>query len=227
MRNAVKVLIFSFLLLSQYAGAQDSRGVSYGLFIDNSGSMRSQVELLKSLAKEIAARVGNDDLVSIYEFTNDESSKVPKVKAQAGLECSKDEKAIVGQVSGIYSVGGQTTIYDAIDFSAKSLVRNLGEKCSAAKEVILIVIGDGEDRASQLKFKDLLAELKGSTIRIFAIGLIEELDSNKAFLRSSDKSRSKRILEDLTKATNGKVIFPNKKQEIKEIVDELFKAIEN
>lgn len=118
-------------------------------------------------------------------------------------------------------------MYDAIDFSVRTLEGNLNSDCSGAKETILILLADGEDRASQLKLKSLLQLLKDSKTRIFAIGLIEELDAGQTFVGSSDRKKSQKVLEEITKATKGKVVFAKKEQGTGEIVDELFRMIKN
>lgn len=54
---------------------------------------------------------------------------------------------------------------------------------------VLILITDGEDRESKIKEKQLIAELKQNQIKVYAVGLVQELDEGSGLIRKSSRER--------------------------------------
>src|SRR2546428_13982354 len=103
----------------------------------------------------------------------------------AGTELSQDADVIEGEIDATDVLGGQTPLLDAIDSIAKELnAKVISEKDAFANGVIILVT-DGEDRVSRIKEDDLIRELKNSGVKVFAIGLVSELDSSSGFINRS------------------------------------------
>nr|ART39451.1 J321 [uncultured bacterium] len=73
---------------------------------------------------------------------------------------------------------------------------------------LIVLITDGEDRKSKIKEKELLAELQQHQIKVFAIGLVQELDNEAGLMRPSAKRRAVKFLSNITKETGGRALFP-------------------
>jgi hypothetical protein len=61
-------------------------------------------------------------------------------------------------------------------------------------------------------------------VKVYAIGLIEELDSSRGFVSDSSQNKSKIFLRKVTKETGGNVVFPKLKKDSKfeDLLTELF-----
>src|SRR6266850_8318642 len=58
------------LSLSALGSAQDKKKVSYAIFLDNSGSMRSQFDQVAAIGKTVMLQIHERGPVSIYDFTS-------------------------------------------------------------------------------------------------------------------------------------------------------------
>ena len=86
---------------------------------------------------------------------------------------------LVPTVKGIFADGG-TALYDAV-LKARDLA-DVGAKADKKHIHAVVVLTDGEDRDSQIKFDELMAKLtpaeQGSPVRIFTIGYGDEANAD-------------------------------------------------
>ena len=183
---------------------------AFGIFFDNSGSLRTRIETEIELAKEIVRQVGGHGPISLFGFVTDNSTKTPMAKFAASIQCSYDRDLINKQIENIYTVGGQTTLVDAIKNAAITLQAADISKCGDFAERSLILITDGEDRASVTKLADLVSTLKQNGTKVFAIGLLNEPSVDSGIFRNPSSGKSKELLKVITVGTGGKVVFPEK-----------------
>lgn len=209
------LLALSLILFScGFASAQNAKKVSYGILIDNTGSMRSQFNEVTSLGRSVVRQVYQNGPVSIFHFSSQGERRNPIAMATSGIE-SQDLTALEAYIDELYVLGGQTTLLDAISSMAKELkARNNADKDREAGPVV-IVITDGEDRVSHLKEKDLISELKASGARVYALGLVQELSGSK-------RDKAKDLLKKITSETGGRVIFSDSRiSDVDKLVTEL------
>jgi Mg-chelatase subunit ChlD len=212
------VLFLAVLFSTTLTFAQGEKKAAYGILLDNTGTMFTQIETVKTLGKALAQDASKRGIVSVFNFETQGEIKDTKsflAVATSGTEWSQDKNAIEKYIDGLKVARGQTTLWDAIRSMAKATdekakIENLPEK-------IIILITDGEDRASEVTDKQLIKELKESGVKVYAIGLTQELDSGLNF--GSSEGRSKKYLKKFTKETGGNAIFPKLKKETK--VDDL------
>ena len=211
----------------------------YGILLDNTGSMRQQLSREIDVAKEIVKNVSDRASISIFQFQSNVNNHTSVFTN--GIEASDDPKVLEKHLDQIVTVSGQTTLLDAIKLSAERLGNSVNS------EKVLIIISDGEDRVSSTKVEDLISELKRIGIKVYAVGLIDELsnDSSWPFDKSAkiydastgkevdksiftndknSKKKAKDFLEKIAKETGGKVIFPKKKQTAAELGKLLFES---
>jgi Ca-activated chloride channel homolog len=195
--------------------------------IDNTGSLRPQLNNIQILGKALVQTASERGVISVFNFETHSDSKKPFAIVTSGTEWSQDKNTLEKYIYALEAVGGQTTLLDAIRLTGKSV----DAKANVEKlpEKIIILITDGEDRASEVSIKQLIKELKESGIKVYAIGLVEELDSSRGFTNDSSKNKSKNFLKKITKETGGNVIFPKLKKETKvaDILTELFAEASN
>lgn len=207
-------LNFSIVLLILFSSgvvlAQNQKKVAYGILLDNTGSLRSQFDEVNRLGKSVVGQVYQKGPVSIFSFTNRGNMRNPLTVA--GSEWSQDPDVIEGDIDDLYVLGGQTPLLDAIDSIAKELNAKVNSEKDAFANAAIILITDGEDRVSRIKEDDLIKELKKTGVKVFAIGLVSELDSSSGFINRSKKGKAEDLLKKITKETGGRAIFPGSRR---------------
>lgn len=208
-------LFFALLLLlslSAICSAQDKKKVSYALFLDDSGSMRSQFNQVVGIGKAVVQQIHERGPVSIFDFTSQGSGRGINVVVQPRLEQSQDLRLLERTIDDLYVIGGQTTLRDAIGVIADSFEPEATG--GVASERVIILVTDGEDRTSKVSEKQLIQKLKESHVRVYAVGLVEELGGKR--------SKAVDFLTNLTKQTGGRAVFPkSKSQDVQSILAEL------
>ncbi len=224
MRIILFCLFLSVAFFTPQILGQSEKKAAYGIIFDNTGSLRPQIATEIELGSEILTAISGKSLVSIFGFVTNPDPKSPNASIAAGIECSSDAIAIKKQIDGLTVIGGQTTLIDAISVVAERLNTSKPSTCGEYTERNLVVITDGEDRASVTKLSDLLASLKTTGTKVYVVGLVNDLGSDGGFIGKSPVKKAKEFLENLTKETGGKVVFPKKKQKPADIIKELFEV---
>ena len=186
--------------------AQD--GSSNAVIVDTTGSMRLQFDGELSLANELVTQFKANTRMSLVRF--DKSGGGKNATPKALISCSDDRLAVKKEIGALYLDGGQTTLWDAVALSAKVIGKET-KGCDSSKERNIFIISDGEDRASAVKIDDLLKQLKADQVKVYAIGLLDELSDEKGLGGVSPRKTAQDALERITKETGGKVVFPKKK----------------
>ena len=188
---------------------------NYALVIDNSGSLRFQLEKVIEASKIIVSTNKADDETSVVRFVS--SDKVEVVQ-----DFTSNKTDINDALDNLYVEGGQTAIIDAIYLAAEKVdsyekSRNPNDK----KRRALILVSDGEDRDSFYKEQQLYELLRESDVQIYAIGFIKELSKEGGFIGKSPQGKAKAFLERLAAETGGKVYFPNDVGELNSIAQNI------
>jgi hypothetical protein len=211
-RGLLLPLLF-ILSISALCEAQDKKKIAYGIFVDNSGSMRPQFDQVIRISKAVVHQVHEHGPVSIFDFHSQGRLNAARAVPIARIEQVQDEDLLEQCIDDIYVEGGQTTLLDAIQVIAE----RLGEKAGAPdfSDRVIILITDGEERKSVVRQKQLLQKLSELKIRVYAIGLVQDLSS-------ASQSRAIDLLKELTKETGGRVVFPkSSSQDVQSLLAEL------
>jgi len=188
---------------------------NYALVIDNSGSLRFQLEKVIEASKIIVGTNRADDETSVVRFVSSD-----KIEVMQDFTSNKTD--INDALENLYVEGGQTAIIDAIYLAAEKVDsyeknRNPNDK----KRRALILVSDGEDRDSFYKEQQLYELLRESDVQIYAIGFINELSKEGGFIGKSPQGKAKAFLERLATETGGKVYFPNDLGELNSIAQNI------
>ncbi len=178
--------------------------LSYGLLIDNSGSMRSQLNKVVEAGRIIVnSNMPGDETFLVRFIASD------KIEQVSGFTSSK--AALVSGLDSLYVEGGQTAVIDAvyvcIEYAAKNRKRIDGNRRRA-----LVLITDGEDRRSEYKRAQLLELLHREDIQIFVIGLTSQAE---------DRKKATDLLNFLAQETGGRAFFPKSTSELRGIAEEI------
>jgi hypothetical protein len=205
--------VLLLLSLSAVCGAQEKKKIAYGMLMDNTGSMRTQFDRVKEIGKAVAQQIHEHGPVSIFDFHSQGILKESRAAPILRLEQSQDQDMLEHCIDNLYVEGGQTTLLDAIQFIAERLGQKAGSPDFSDRVIILIT--DGEERQSVVRQKQLLQKLSELKIRVYTIGLVQELSS-------SSRSKAVDLLKDITKETGGRSVFPKSdRQDLQSLLAEL------
>jgi Ca-activated chloride channel family protein len=186
--------------------------VSYTLVVDNSGSLRSQMDNVVEAGKTIISANQPGDLTSIVRFVG--TAQIDLVQ-----DFTSSSNALTRGLDSMYVEGGQTAVIDALYYSAQRLAQST--QAGGAPHQALILISDGEDRASHYTETALLEKLRELNLQVFAIGMVGELDARKGFIGKGSREKSVQLLEHLTRETGGRVFYPRKPEDLPSIATEI------
>lgn len=192
--------------------SKDVMPVSCGLLIDSSGSLKKQFDMVIKAGGSIISKKMPDDESFIISFVSSDNITTQQ-------DFTSDREALLNGLHNIDVQGGQTAIVDAVYLSAKHLAeRKEGDEHLRRA---LIVITDGEDRASYYKLDELLKYLRQQNLQIFIVGLVQDLDKTQGLLRPSSSDRASKLIKTLTEETGGRAFFPKNANNLQNAVDEI------
>jgi len=174
---------------------------NYSLVIDNSGSLRMQLEKVIEAGKIIVNTNRPDDETSIVRFVSSD-----KIEIVQDFTASKPD--VMDALDNLYTEGGQTAIIDAVYLAAEKVTEYEKSRSDDRKRRALILVSDGEDRNSYYKEQQLFELLRESDVQIFTIGFVSELSKEGGFISKSPQAKAKNLLERLATETGGKSYFP-------------------
>lgn len=192
---------------------------NYGLVIDNSGSLRQQLEKVIEAGKILVATNKPEDETIVIRFVSRDKISIeqPFTSNKVDLNDSLDN---------LFIEGGQTAIIDAVYLAAEKVSEYEQQRGKEdRKRRALIIVSDGEDRDSYYSEAQLFEMLRETDVQIYAIGFVNELSKETGFISKSPQGKAKAFLQRMATETGGKAYFPNTTTELagiaKEIASEL------
>jgi VWFA-related protein len=175
------------------------------LLVDNSLTIRADVEKLEQAAREFAYEIYDGDQLLIVGYDEE---------AEIVADWTDDAKAIEKSLK-TFRKKGQPHLFDAINAVVEQALRPL----SGQKRVI-VAISDGLDRGSKTSFEQALTDLQLQDITVYCI---QAPDRTRGAIRR-DVPKPKQVVEKLVEGTGG-LTFPidQPTEAAKAICDELRK----
>src|SRR6185295_10805531 len=124
------------------------------LLVDNSLTIRAEVEKLEKAAREFAYEIYEGDKLLIVGY--DEEAEIVS-------DWTDDAKAIESSLK-LFRKKGQPHLFDAANAVMDQALRS-----APGQKHVMIVISDGLDRGSQSSFEKTLAELQRLDITVYAV----------------------------------------------------------
>jgi len=149
------------------------------LLIDVSGSTAQEVGLMKDAARSFLEQVGPDDRIGVIVFSNE----VVEI-----AEITDSREKVLEAIEGINTTGGGaghrfsqntgTSFYDALYLAVNdsSLKQAKGRKA-------IILMSDGVDSTSRMRFAEVARAVEGSKASVFVLNLDTEKDNLQAVLK--------------------------------------------
>jgi Ca-activated chloride channel family protein len=198
---------------------QEEVPVTYGLVVDNSGSLRNQINQVIEAGKTIVDSNKPGDETFVVRFISSEDIKIMQ-------DFTADKSTLNDALEDMFVEGGQTAIIDAVYLSANHTAeRRKGDPLEDKRRRALIVVTDGEDRASFYKQDQLFESLKEEDVQIYIIGFVNELDKEKGFISPSKRQKAVNLLDKMAKETGGRTFYPTSLSELPKIAEEITKDL--
>lgn len=188
---------------------------NYSLVVDNSGSLRQQLDKVIEASKIIVNTNKPDDETSVIRF-------VSRDKITIDQDFTANKNDLFDALDNLYIEGGQTAIRDAVYLATQRLTDY--EKSNSfddRKRRALILVSDGEDRDSYYSEAQLYELLREANIQIYVIGFVGDLDKDTGFIKKSPQAKAKSFLERLASETGGKSYFPDTLTELPNIAKDI------
>jgi len=177
------------------------------LLVDNSQTLRAEVETLKNAVKEFAYEIYEGDQVFVVAY--DEKPEIIQ-------EWTDDAKKVETSLN-TFRKQGNPYLFDALNATVNEILLPL---MPGTRKTAVVVIGDGLDRGSKTTFEKILGELQTDNITVYALQLPDR--TGGAYRRNQPKAGQ--VITELTEGTGGKIFdFEQPQVAAKAICDELRK----
>jgi VWFA-related protein len=175
------------------------------LLVDNSLTIRADVDKLEQAAREFAYEIFEGDKLLIVGY--DEQAEIVS-------DWTDDAKAIEASLK-LFRKKGQPHLFDAIRATIDQAMRPL-----QGQKRIIVVISDGLDRGSKATFEATLAELQAENITVYAV---QAVDRTRGAIRR-DVPKPRVVIDKLVEGTGGQIFSIDQTNDAaKTICDELRK----
>ncbi len=192
--------------------------ISYGLAVDNSGSLRAQLQGVIDAGKTIINSNKPGDETFIIRFIDSS-----KIELKQDFTANKD--SLIDTLDEFYIEGGQTAIIDAVYLAAEHTAEYKKGDDGDRRRRALIVVTDGEDRNSVYSQQQLFARLRETDVQIYVIGFVDELDKEGGLIRKSSREKAVNLLNKLSTETGGRAFYPQSLSELPQIANEIVRDL--
>jgi Ca-activated chloride channel family protein len=192
--------------------------ISYGLAVDTSGSLRSQLQSVIDAGKTIVNSNRKGDETFLVRFIS--SDKIETVQ-----DFTANQDLLIDGLDSLYVEGGQTAVIDAVYLTADHVAEYKKGDDSDRRRRALIVITDGEDRLSFYSPDKLFARLREADVQIYVIGFVNELDKEGGLIRKSPRDKAVNLLNRIATETGGRAFFPQSLSELPQIASEIIRDL--
>jgi VWFA-related protein len=177
------------------------------LLVDNSLTIRADVQKLETAAREFAYEIYEGDKLLIVGYDE---------QAEIVADWTDDAKKIEDSLAS-FRKKGEPHLFDALSAVTEEALRPLA---GTMQKRIVVIISDGLDRGSKSRFAEVLAKLQSLDITVYAL---QAPDRTGGALRR-DQPKPAQVVEKLAEGTGG-LVFPIKepREAAKAICDELRK----
>ncbi len=187
------------------AFAPDPTPARIVVLMDNSTTLQADLKKLAAVPAAFAPEIYEGDKVMVIGYD---------AKPEVITDFTDDPKQLQNTLSLLRKTDAPK-LFDAMNVTMEDVLR---PEVGFSKRV-MVIVGDGLDRESKIKFDELLAKLQDENITVYAV---QVRDRTRGALRK-DAPKPAEALKQLTEGTGGKIysIDADTKEAVKEICDEL------
>jgi len=174
-----------------------------GMIVDHSRSMAASLPEVAAAVSAFAQSSNPQDEMFVVNF-NDSASLQP-----LGGKLFSSNAGELGKAVTSVSARGRTALYDAVALGLRQLQLGRWDKKA------LIIVSDGEDNASHIKYSQLVGLAQQSSALIYSIALQE----------SPNEMENTDVLAKLCKRTGGAFYSPSSAQDVSKVTSEIARDI--
>jgi Ca-activated chloride channel family protein len=156
------------------------------LLVDNSLTLRADVERLEQAAREFAYEIYEGDKLLIVGYDE---------QAEIVADWTDDAKSIESSLK-LFRKKGQPHLFDATTAILDQALRAM-----PGQKRVIVVISDGLDRGSKTSFDTILTELQKLDITVYAV---QAQDRTRGAIRR-DVPKPKQVIDKLVEGTGGTI----------------------
>lgn len=172
-----------------------------GVLLDTSGSMQRDISLARTAAVKFLNTLSEAVDITLVEFDTE---------VRLARYGQPDFPRLVERIRS-RKPDGFTAMYDAMAVYLHSADEEDGRS-------ILVMLTDGGDTRSAIRFNDLLTLLRASDVTVYPVGLLENQPS-------SAKGELRQLLSRLAAESGGEAFFPYSMKEIETAYDKILAQI--
>ena len=205
-QNAFKVYEDGVEQQVSFFSAEESP-VSWGLVLDRSGSMMGMMSDVYEAALHVIDEGTSRDETFIVIF-----NRRPELISDFTSDRHRLENSILG-----LRAEGETALFDAVDFALDRL------KQAKYRKRVLVVVTDGEDNASKLKFRELIERAEEEEAVIYTVGMFESMGGLLPFMTGNRDARAE--LKKIAEVTGASAHFPSNVDQCRGVMKEIAREV--
>lgn len=188
---------------------------NYAVVVDNSGSMRQQLDKVIEAGRVFVNANRPDDETMIVRFVGRD-----KIEIEQQFTARKPD--LIDAMDNLFIEGGQTAVIDAVYLAVENVDEyERSNKLADRKRRAIVLVTDGEDRNSYYSEKQLMELLRESEVQIYVIGFVDELSKEGGFISKSPRDKAKELLGRIAAESGGKAYFPASPAELPNLAREI------
>ncbi len=181
--------------------------VSWGLVLDRSSSMEAMMNEVYQSALNVIDQGTNEYQMFIMTFNN---------KKELSAELTTERRKLANSIFGLHAEGN-TALYDAVD-TALDYVKH-----GKHRKKVLVVITDGGDNRSRVRFGRLVDRVKESDVLIYTVGMYGIMVNNPTEIGSTSQARQE--LKQLAETTGAYAHFPTDAEKCLQAMEKIAREV--
>lgn len=181
--------------------------VSWGLVLDRSGSMMGMMSDVYEAALHVIDEGTSRDETFIVTFNR---------RPELISEFTSDRHRLENSIRGLRA-DGETALFDAVDFGLDRL------RHAKFRKRVLVVVTDGEDNASRLKFRALIERAEEEETLIYTVGMFESMGGLLSFMTGNRDARAE--LKKIAEVTGASAHFPSNVDQCRSVMKEIAREV--
>ena len=177
------------------------------LLVDNSQTVPASVDALKAAVMEFAYEIYDGDQLFVIAY-----DEKPEIVQEWTDDAKKMETSLT-----TFRKKGNPYLFDALHAGSKEVLLPL---MPGTRKTAVVVIGDGLDRGSKIRFDEVLSEMQTENVTVYSLQMQDR--TGGAYRRDQPKAAA--VITQLTEGTGGQAFaFDEPQKAAKAICDELRK----
>jgi VWFA-related protein len=178
---------------------RDERPFDCGIILDTSQSFRKVLAPALEAVRLVIDNKRPDDEIFIERFIS--SDKIETLQ-----DFTSDKGPLFESLKSLHVEEGQSAVLDALYLA----VEHTAKHAQKDRRQALVLITDGEDRASFYEQEVVVKTLRKANIQVFIIGITALLDNEGGLIRQSRRDQAEKLLIAIAEESGGRLFLAAK-----------------